>query len=51
MAAVCISTRVIYPNPYVCLLVCGVLFSTYTVLGYSYWASFHKAYGCLRHVH
>ena len=23
----------------------------YAALAYSYWASFHDAYGCLRHIH
>ena len=23
----------------------------YTALGYSYWASFHDAYGCLHHAY
>ena len=25
--------------------------TAYTVLAYSYWASFHDTYGCLRHAH
>ena len=25
--------------------------TAYTVLGYSYWASFHNVYGCLRHAY
>ena len=25
--------------------------TAYTSLAYSYWASFHVAYGCLRHAH
>ena len=36
---------------YSCFNNCYSEVTAYTVLAYSYWASFHDAYECLRHAH